>query len=179
MLENLTYFIGQFLGIVAVILGFVSFQMKTPKGILVFQIIIAFVFSLHYLLIGAYTAVALNFLSAVQSIFYYIRNKKGSRSLVVPIVFVCLMIVASILTFTDWRSAIIMVGVVACSVSLALSDAQLIRKAMFIKSPICLLYNALVLSVGGVVYECVVLLSSAIGLIKNREKGATALKNEE
>ena len=68
MFEDIIYIIGQMLGIVAVILGFVSFQMKTPRGILIFQIIIAFVFSLHYLLIGAYTAVVLNFLAAVQSI---------------------------------------------------------------------------------------------------------------
>ena len=169
MFENLTYIIGQIFGIVAVILGFISFQMKTPKGILIFQIIIAFVFSLHYLFIGAYTAVVLNFLGAVQCVFYYFRNKKGSKSAVIPIIFVSLVIVSSILTWTDWRSAIIMVGVVASSISLALSDAQLIRKAMFIKSPVCLLYNCLVWSVGGVVYEIVVLLSSTIGLIKNRD----------
>ena len=178
MLENIIYFIGQLFGVVAVILGFVSLQMKTPKGILVFQIIIAFVFSLHYLLISAYTAVALNLLSAVQSIFYYFRNKKGSKSLVVPAVFVCLVVVASVLTWTDWRSAIIMVGVAACSVSFALSDAQMIRKAMYIKSPICLLYNCLVLSVGGIAYECVVLLSSTIGIIKNRDKSGVPAKSE-
>ena len=53
-------FIGQALGILAVILGFVSFQMKTPKGILIFQILASAVFAIHYLLIGAITAMALN-----------------------------------------------------------------------------------------------------------------------
>ena len=36
MLEDILYYIGQGLGIVAVALGFISFQMKTPKRILAF-----------------------------------------------------------------------------------------------------------------------------------------------
>ena len=168
MFDNVMYILGQVLGVVAVILGFVSFQMKTPKGILIFQMIVAAVFALHYLLIGAFTAVALNALAAVQNLCYYFRNKKGSKSLVIPIVFVSLVIIASAITFTDWRSAIIMAGVAAGSVSLAMSDPQKIRAAMFVKSPICLIYNALVLSIGGVVYECAVLVSSAIGFFRNR-----------
>ena len=168
MFDDVVYIIGQALGIVAVILGFITFQMKTPRGILIFQMIVAAVFALHYLLIGAYTAVALNALAAVQNLCYYFRNKKGSNGKVVPIVFVSLVVLSSILTWTDWRSAIIMVGVVVSTISFAFSDAQKIRAAMFIKSPVCLLYNSLVLSVGGIVYECAVLISSAIGFFKNR-----------
>lgn len=38
------YVIGQILSVVAVVLGFISYQMKTPKGMLVFQITTALVF---------------------------------------------------------------------------------------------------------------------------------------
>ena len=41
---------------------------------------------------------------------------------------------------------------------------------MLIKAPLCLAYNALVLSVGGVIYEAAVLASAIIGLIRNRQK---------
>jgi len=34
MIEDILYYIGQFLGIAAVVLGFVTFQLKTPKRIL-------------------------------------------------------------------------------------------------------------------------------------------------
>ena len=63
--------IGQALGIIAVILGFVSYQMKTPRGILIFQLTTASIFAVHYLLIGAYTAMALNLLCAISCLFYY------------------------------------------------------------------------------------------------------------
>lgn len=159
--------IGQALGIVAVILGFISFQMKTPKGILIFQVSTALVFSAHYLLIGALTAMALNLLAAVKCVVYLFRDKRGSKSLIEPIIFTVLTIITSILTWDSWYSALIMTGLVVNSISLALPNANHTRMCMFIKSPLCLAYNLLVKSGGGVIYECAVLVSSLIGIITN------------
>jgi len=162
--------IGQLLGIVAVVLGFVSFQMKTPKGILFFQIITSLVFSAHYLLIGALTAMALNLLAAIKCVVYFLRNKCGKNGLVAPIIFTVLTIFTSILTWGGWHSAFIMAGLVVNTIGLALPNANKTRLCMFIKSPLCLIYNAIVASGGGVIYECAVLASSLIGLIKSRKE---------
>ena len=166
--------IGQALGILAVILGFISFQMKTPKGILFFQTITALVFSAHYLLIGAPTAAALNFLAAIKCLVYFYRNKRGANGLIAPVIFTVLTIVTSLLTWNGWVSALIMTGLVVNSISLALPNANKTRMCMFIKSPLCLAYNLLVKSGGGVIYECAVLVSSLIGIITNRKD-----KNEQ
>lgn len=171
------YIIGQILGIAAVILGSVSMQMKSPGKILFLQIINAFIFSAHYLLIGAYTAISLNLLAGIQCIFYYFRDKRQSKSLIEPIVFTTLMIVVSILTWEDWYSVFIMVGLAINSASLAFPDAQMIRISMFLKSPACLLYNIFVLSGGGIIYECAVLISAVIGLIRNRSDKPVKTEN--
>ncbi len=168
-MDTAIYAIGQALGIIAVILGFISFQMKSARGILVFQIITALVFSAHYFLIGAKTAVALNFAAAVQDVFYYFRNKRGSKSIVEPIFFTALMVVLSILTWESWYSVFIMLGLAVISVSFSFSGADKIRASMFIKSPLCLVYNILVLSGGGIIYECAVLVSSVIGIIRSKK----------
>lgn len=170
MNNNAFYVIGQLLGIIAVILGFISFQMKTQKGIIVFQLITAFVFCIHYFMIGAMMAMALNIQGAIQCIFYYFRNKRGSKSTVEPAFFTILVIVTSILTWEGWYSAFIMTGLVVNTISLAFTNPQKTRAAMLIKSPLCLLYNAIVHSVGGIIFECAVLLSAILGMIKNREK---------
>ena len=167
---EIMYIIGQALGIIAVILGFFSYQMKTAAKLLMFEIIVAFVFSAHYLLIGAPTAMALNILSAVQCIFYYVRNKRKSKSMVIPIIFTVLVVATGILTWEGWYSIFIVLGLAVYSLAIAMPDAQMIRIAMFIKNPLCLAYNALVFSVGGIVYECTVLVSSIIGLIRNHKK---------
>ena len=97
------YIIGQVLGILAVITGFISYQMKTQRGIIALQMATALIFTLHYVFIGAPTAIALNLLGAVSCIFYYFRDKRGGQSVIAPIVFAVLIIVSSILT---WRAGI-------------------------------------------------------------------------
>lgn len=167
-METIIYSIGQMLGIVAVVLGFICFQMKSSRGILIFQIMIGLVFSAHYFFINAYTAVPLNLIAAIQCIFYYFRDKRGSKSLVVPVVFTAMMVVIGIMTWEGWYSAFIVLGLVVNAISLAVFDAQKIRYAMFIKSPACLIYNIFVLSGGGIIFECAVLISSVIGVLRNR-----------
>ena len=166
MFGTVGYIIGQCLSGFAVLVGFVSFQQKTPGRILSCEILSASLFTLHYLLIGAPTAVALNLLGVVQCVVYYFRDKRGSRAKFWPILFTILVVTSGILTWEGWHSAFIVFGLGVYSVSIAFPNAQTIRYAMFLKSPACLVYNAVALSVGGVVYECAVLLSSVIGTVR-------------
>ena len=162
--------IGQILSLIAVATGFISFQMKTSRGILSFQILTALLFSAHYILIGAMTAAALNFLAAIKCVFYYIRNKRGSRSLLVPIFFTVLVCITSLLTWDGWYSLFIMTGLLINAVSLSLSNPQTIRKLTLVKSPLCLTYNICVLSSGGSIYEIATFISAIIGILKNKKK---------
>ncbi|MBQ8213056.1 MAG: YgjV family protein [Clostridia bacterium] len=164
------YVIGQILGIIAVVIGFFTYQMKTAGKLLIFELIVSFLFSAHYLLIGATGAMALNFLCGVRCVFYYFRNKRGSQSKLLPIVFTVLIVATSILTWEGWYSVFIMAGLAVHSLATAMADAQKIRFAMFIKNPLCLAYNVMVLSIGGIAYECTVLVSSIIGVLRNRKQ---------
>ena len=165
------YIIGQALGIVAVLFGFVSFQMRSPGKILLLQIITAFVFSAHYLLIGAMTAMALNLIAAVKCVSYYVRDRRGGKGLFLPIFFTLLVAVTSIMTWEGWYSVLIMLGLMVNSIGLALSDAKKIKIAVYIKSPLCLAYNIIVMSGGGIIYECAVLISTTVSLVRERLRG--------
>lgn len=169
-MEQILYYIGQALGILAVILGFVSFQMKTPKAILACQSTVAFVFAAHYLFIGAPGAAALNLLAAFNNVLYFFRAKRGGKGWFEPIFYVVMVTVTTILTWEAWYSIILMLGLYGTAVGLSLSDPQNTRKVMLVKAPLCLTYNAFVFSVGGVIYEAAVLASAIIGLIKYRKK---------
>ena len=161
--------IGQILGIVAVVFGFVSYQMKTAKGILICQLTTSLIFAAHYYFIGdALTAVALNLLGALKCVIYLFREKRGGKSIYEPIIFTACTIVTSALTWQGWYTLLIMIGLITDTVSLALSNPQKTRYCMLLKAPLCGIYNGIVLSVGGVIYESAVLISSVTGIIKNR-----------
>ena len=169
-MNEVTYVIGQSLSLVAVMLGFIAYQMKTSRAILAVEIFTALVFASHYFLIGALTATALNFVGMVQCVAFYWRDKKGSNSPVIPVVFTVLMVVTSILTWGEWYSVFIMLGLTAYSITMALHSAKIIRYTnIFFKSPMCLAYNALAFSVGGIIYECAVLTSSVVKTVTERK----------
>jgi len=167
-MDKIIYIIGQILGIGAVIGGFFSYQMKTPAKLILWQIVIGLFFVAHYYLIGAgMTAVILNFIATIESAVFYLRDKYKKKDIVIPAVFVVIMIISSILTWENWYTIFIMIGLCVNTISLAIPDTQKIRNLMFIKSPLCLIYNIIVLSGGGIFYEGTVLVSSIIGTMRN------------
>lgn len=168
MEHDLFYIIGQVLGAVAVVLGFIAFQRKTQLGIIIFQCAAALVFSVHYLLISAPTAVVLNLLSAVICVCFGFRNKRQSKSVFETVISSVLIIIAGAFAWESIYSVFLIAGLVLNAVSLSFSNPQNTRCAMLIKSPLCMVYNVAAASIGGIVFECAVFISAVIGLIKNK-----------
>ena len=168
-MDKILFAIAQGLGGVAVILGFASFLQKSQKGILIFQVITGLVFTAHYLLLGAYSAVPLNFVSSVACVVYYFRDKRGSTGKLLPAIFTTVAAVLGLLAWEGWHSALVVAGVMVGTVGLSCAKPRHTRLFVLLKSPLCLAYNAWVFSVGGVVYECAILLSAILGLIRDRK----------
>ncbi|MBR5152066.1 MAG: YgjV family protein [Clostridia bacterium] len=166
----MAYMIGQLLGGVAVVLGFLAFQRKTQLGIILFQLAGALTFSAHYFLIDAPTAVVLNMLSAGICIGFGIRNKQNRTGKAVTVISVLLITIAGILAWESIYSVFLIAGLAVNVISLSFSNPQKTRRAMLLKSPLCMIYNIAATSLGGVVFECAVLTSAILGLMKNKEK---------
>ena len=171
---NAAQIIGQLMGMMAVILGFVSYQMHTQKKILVVQTATALAFCIHYLLIGAYSGLALNSLAIVRNLAYYHRDKKLFSGQKCPIFFAILMAFMGALSWQDWYSLFIIAGLVINTLCLSFTNPQNIRKSILVTSPMVLIYNCFVFSIGGVVYESVAIISSVIGIITYRKQRKNA-----
>ena len=174
-MEEILYYIGQGFGLIAIALGFISFQMKTQRKLILAQLATAVVFCIHYALIGALTGMAMNVVGAIRCVAYYYRNQKGSKSPVIPIIFTVCMATAGILTWTDWYSVFMLLGLVINTVFMASSAPQRVRASILVSSPLVIVYNVFTTSYGGIVYESVAIISSAIGIVryikeKNKEK---------
>ena len=162
--------IGQILGIVAVILGFVSFQVSTAKKLLAVQTAACTVFCLHYLLIGATSAFVLNAVGIVRNVVYYHRNKRELSGKGVPILFAVIMAVLGVFSWQGIYSLLVIVGLVINTVCLSFKNPQNIRKSILVSSPLVLLYDVCVLSVGGIIYESVAIISAVIGMVRTSAK---------
>ena len=178
-LEEILYLIGQGFGIIAIALGFISYQMKTQGQVLVFQLLTCAVFFVHYGLIGATTAMAMNGISIIRCAAYYIRNKKGSENLFVPIFFTALVCLSGILTWEAWYSVFAFVGIGTNAYCMSLSNAQTVRKTILITCPIVIIYDVFALSIGGIIYESVAMISALIGIFRMAKKNSNTEKESE
>ena len=171
-MDNLIYLIGQALGVVAVILGFVSYQVRTQKQLLLVQTVTTLVFVIHYLMIGAMAGMALNLVAMVRNIVYSRRDLKVFSAKWWPIAFAVIMGFMGLLSWQGWYSIFVVVGLVINSLCMAFRDPQKIRKSILVTSPLVLVYNAFALSFGGMIYESVAIISALIGIIRFRRTKA-------
>lgn len=164
------FIIGQIFGVIAIALGFLSYQMKTQEKLILMQALTGFVFIIHYLMIGAVTGMAMNIVGLVRCIVYYFRNKKRSDEKVTPIIFAIIMGLIGILTWETWYSVFVFFGLIINTLCLAFSDPQKVRASILVTSPLVIIYDAFALSFGGIVYESVAIISALIGILRNRKK---------
>ena len=176
-MDQFIYIFGQFLGVVAIILGFATYQMKTQKQILLLQIVTTAVFGFHYLMIGAMTGMAMNLLGIARTLTYYFRYGKKGGERIIPIFYAVVLGTAGILTWEAWYSIFVLSGLVIHTLCLAFRDPQKMRMSIMITSPLVLIYDVFTLSIGGIVYESVAIVSCIIGLVKHRKHKSEVIEN--
>lgn len=165
---DISMMIGQAMGLVAVVLGFMSFQMRTQKKLLVLQTATTIAFCIHYYLIGATSGLMLNLLGIIRNLAYYHKDKPIFSGKKCPIFFAVLMGLVGLLSWQGYYSIFVVLGLVINTYCLSFANPQYIRTSILVSSPLVLTYDAFVMSIGGVIYESVVIVSSIIGIIRYR-----------
>ena len=171
-MDNVLYMIGQALGVVAIVLGVLSYQMKTRQGVVLVQLLTTITFVIHYFLIGAWSGMALNAVSTVRNVLYLYLGKKGSSPKAWSVVFAVIMSAVGILSWQNWYSVFIVAALAINCLGMGCEDPQSIRKSILITSPLALIYNCFVWSVGGGIFEAMSVVSAALGIWRNRRKVA-------
>ena len=167
--------IGQIIGFVAMAIIVFSYQQKSHKNILTFQMVSGLLFTVHFLLIGAYTGCVSNLIGALRSLIYANRGKnKFTDFKLWPVIFSVVFTVSGIMTWADIYSVFPIIAMVMSSVVLWI-DSPKINRAFSIPTSACwLVYNIPNSSISGVATEIFVLSSIVIGMLrldrKKREK---------
>ena len=169
-MNETVYIIGQGLGVLGIILGFLSMQMKTREKLLLMHLALTACFALHYGLIGAWSGMALNIISSIRNVTYYLLGKKGEVKPGWGILFAVVMGTVGILSWQNWYSAFVVLALTLNSYAMSFREPQNIRKSLLVTCPLALIYNVLVVSVGGIVLEAVNIVSAVIGIYRYRKQ---------
>ncbi len=164
--------VTQIVGIFAMLFSVFSFQMNKHKQIMIMQIIACTLFGIQYFLLGAYTGMMLDIVAIVRGFVFYHKDKKWAASKIWIGVFIVCFIVAGALTWQGPKSIVITLAVVLNTFSFSFTKPKLVRSTILLSSPLMLVYNIFTGSVGGIINEVFVEISSVVGLWRYDRKGA-------
>jgi hypothetical protein len=188
---EVTFWIGQAFTVLAVIISFISYQMKTNRGILVALTLATLMSCIGYAILGRAGGLWLNVVCIIRNICYYFKDKKILSSKLVPVVLAVVMGIMGALSWEAYYSVFFVVGLVLNTLAMGYFGPQNLRKSILLTSSLILIYNvgpilgpvftgeifsgsseavSLIKSVpvGGVINESVSIASAIIGLIRYR-----------
>ena len=169
-MNTIIFYVAQALGIVAVILGFINYQVKTREHILIVNSLTTVCFIVHYLLLFAWTGMMMNVIALVRNITFYYTGKNGKVSKILAIGFPLIMgvsgLATSLMAKENWYFVFSVFGLMINSYAMSFTNPYNIRKSILVTSPMVLVYDCFVLSFGGIVYESVAIVSSIIGICR-------------
>lgn len=162
-------FLAQGIGIAAMILSAISFQMNTKKKIIVMQIITSVVFAAHYFMIDAVAAGVVNTIAIVRNVVLYRKDKLPLGGKVWVGLFCTVMAVSAFVSRPEPISVLMSIGMIFNTLAVAAENPQKVRKTVLISSPFVLLYNIFVMSIGGIINEILVEICTAVTMIRERK----------
>lgn len=157
----------QLIGFAAIGFILVSFQLNKRSTILIMLLVGQVLFSMHYGLLGAWTAVMTNLLAVVRGYVYYNKNRyTWARSSAWVYVFVGITWVAVIFTWEGWYSLLVVTGMTIETIALWQNNPKYIRISMLVERPLFFTYSLIVGSYAGLAADIIFSISIIIGMFR-------------
>lgn len=174
--------VAQVIGIFAMTCNILSYQQKTQKGVLCFQLMGGALFCINFFMLGAIIGGLLNAIAFVRAILFIFKDKLHTDNNYWFVGFIVVFIVCYVLTFTVFQKEptpinfiielLPVIGMVALTVGFRMKEAKHVRLCGLVSSPAWLIYNIIAFSIGAIVCEAISIVSIIVGLIRLDKKKA-------
>ena len=158
--------IAQIIGIIGIACSLLSFQFKTRKKVMTFQITASAMFCLQLFMLGAITGACVDFISFIRTVIFSQNNKKWASSSIWLWVFVSLMIITGVFTWQNAWSILPIIGSILSTVAMWMKKPSQIRAISFFVGPCWLVYNLVHGAWTGALNEVFAMASILIGIIR-------------
>lgn len=156
----------QVIGFIGMIFTVISAQCKSHKYAVWFKSANESFFALQYLLIGAYTGLAMNLVSILRNGVFVELVKRKRSTVICQVLFSLVFVVFGIFTWDGVRSVIVIAAKVLSTVAYGMKDTARLRLLTLPSSLGWLIYNTAVRSWGGILCEVFATLSLLVGIIR-------------
>lgn len=159
-------FFVQVIGVVAMAVGALALAQKNTKTVLFIQIFSTALFALHYFLLGATAGAMLNVLSMLRNIIIKQKHKKWATPKIWFPITVLAFAVSVFLSGDGLLGILPLAGCIFMTIGLHIEEGGKARRYLILSSPCWLIYNAVNMSIGGVIAEIINICSILSAVIR-------------
>ncbi len=159
------------MGLIATAFILVAYQFRSNRTFFILQMCSATFFTLNMLLLGAYGGFVLNLLAALRGVILSLPKGKGITKPMFWAVIVATMVGYGILIYMGQMPRFIdyllpLQFVVGTYFAWKQNGRSIRLAQLFVMSPVCLVYNIYVFTLGGILTECFNIVSILISLVR-------------
>lgn len=161
--------LAQILALFAILFWVISILLKNKKNILLMQVIANGIYGIEYLLLGAFSAASMNFLSFLRLLVYYFYT---SLNIKMPkwilFVFIALVLLFGIITYDGLISLLPIIITVLYTYAFWQNNLNVARIIYIVAAIIWIYYNYEVGAYVGIIGNALEITTGLISLIKYR-----------
>ena len=161
--------LAQVLALFAILFWVISILLKNKKNILLMQVIANGIYGIEYLLLGAFSAASMNFLSFLRLLVYYFYT---SLNIKMPkwilFVFIALVLLFGIITYDGLISLLPIIITVLYTYAFWQNNLNVARIIYIVAAIIWIYYNYEVGAYVGIIGNILEITTGLISLIKYR-----------
>jgi len=163
---SLAYIVSQILVIIYYLVYSWTFHLKDSNKILIFGIIATIISSISYVLLNAYTGMAMCFVAIIRNLLFA-KSKKNTLNL--SLIFI-LTLIASIFTFDSYFCLFDIVATLIYTYALWQTNTKTYKLLGIIVNGLMIIYNIYIKSIFGVILISIAFISSIVVFLKEKKQ---------
>ncbi len=174
--------IAQALGIVAMLFNIFSYQQKSARRIIAFQLFGTLFFSISFYMLDAYMGAILNLVAFIRAILFLKKDKLHTDNTLWMVGFCAVYLAAFVLTFTVFGQKVTplnliieclpVIGMVSTHLAYRSDEARIVRRFGLVSSCVWLIYNIIAVAVGAIACEAFSIVSIFVAMARLDKKNA-------
>lgn len=174
---SITYIISQVFTILTYGLLAVSYYGKSRKSVLIISFLSVVANTIAYILLNAYTGVAMCIVALIRNIIFLIDERKNGKSdkiykkdIVILIILFAISIVSAVFTYNGFYSLLVVFATMIYTYSIWQKKTSIYKILGIPTEFLFVLYNIYIKSIFGVILETILMICSITGYILEMKK---------
>ena len=155
------FWIGQIMGVIALIILIISFQINDKKKLLKLQIFSSLFFALQYLFLRALNGFLMNLMTCIRNIIF-----KKYKSVISLIIVIIAMVVLSIFSYNGIISILPAIAVILYSIAIYQDNLKITRIAEVISCLLFIIYNIKFYAISGLIATILELIFAVVAIFR-------------